>query len=258
MSGFLMGFFCLFSFIILLIFFGPALLGLVEIKENQVGIVVKKFATRPLPPGHLIALNGEVGYQAQTLAPGWHLGLFPWQYSVHKVPLVIIPPGEIGLVVAADGAPPERILGREIPACQNYQDAAAFLTNGGEKGRQLGILTTGTYRINTALFAIITSFNAEQHGLDPAMLQICRIPQDKVGIVTTIDGKPLEVGQMATEIIPGHEHFQKPQIFIDRGGYRGLQPQLLPPGHWNLNPWFVQVRQVPFDEIPPEYKNSLS
>ena len=33
---------------------------------------------------------------------------------------------------------------------------AKFLLNGGEKGRQLGILTAGTYRINTALFTVIT------------------------------------------------------------------------------------------------------
>ena len=72
-----------------------------------------------------------------------------------------VPQGEIALVLAADGAaiPPERILGK-VADYDNFQDARKFLLNGGEKGRQLGILTAGTYRINTALFTVITSATA--------------------------------------------------------------------------------------------------
>jgi hypothetical protein len=64
------------------LFFG----GLVVIGEREVGIVVKKFtiAGKGLPAGQLIALNGEAGLQADTLAPGWHWGYWPWQYSVRK------------------------------------------------------------------------------------------------------------------------------------------------------------------------------
>ena len=83
--------------VILLAFIRP-LTGLVIITERQVGIVIKRFGHQ-LPPGKLLALKGEAGLQADTLAPGWHLGYFPWQYSVHKVPMTIIPQGEIGLVV---------------------------------------------------------------------------------------------------------------------------------------------------------------
>ena len=73
----------------------------------------------------------------------------------------MVPQGEIALVLAADGAPipAERILGKVVD-CDNFQDARKFLANGGEKGRQLGILTAGTYRINTALFTVITSATA--------------------------------------------------------------------------------------------------
>ena len=87
---------------------------------------------------------------------------FRWQYRVVKVPTVVVPAGEIALVVAADGAPipTERMLGREI-ACDNFQDAEAFLRGGGERGRQLGFLTAGTYRINPALFQLVTARNAE-------------------------------------------------------------------------------------------------
>lgn len=234
------------------LFFG----GLVVIGEREVGVVVKKFTIsgRGLPPGRLIALNGEAGLQADTLAPGWHWGHWPWQYSVRKESVVVVPQGEIALLVAADGAsnPPERILGK-IVDCDNFQDARKFLTQGGEKGRQMGFLTAGTYRINTALFKIIMAGNASTHGMSPEQLQVYTVASEKVGIVTTLDGMPIPGGEIAGPIINGHDNFQSGQKFIDGGGRRGLQEQILLSGSWNLNPWFVQVEQVPMTAIPIGY-----
>src|SRR6266446_6324208 len=241
--------FCL-SLILLLLLL-QLLLGAVLIKERQVGIVVKKFSGRKLPPGRLIALNGEAGYQADTLAPGLHFGYWLWQYRVIKAPVITVPQGEIALVIAADGMsmPPERILGKVVDS-DNFQDARKFLLNGGEKGRQVGILTAGTYRINTALFAIITSVDAGEHGMYPELLQLHRVEPDQVGIVTTLDGRPIEAGEIAGPSIPGHDNFQNAQAFLDGGGRRGLQEQILLSGTWNINPWFAQVEQVPMVQIP--------
>jgi uncharacterized membrane protein YqiK len=240
--------------ILLLLSIGPLILGAVLIREAQVGIVVKKFGGRPLPPGRLIALAGEAGYQADTLSPGLHFGYFRWQYRILKVPVTIVPQGEMALVLAADGAaiPSGRILGRVV-ACDNFQDARQFLANGGEKGRQLGILTAGTYRINLALFTVITSANAAEHDMMPGSLRLLRVEPDQVGIVTTLDGQPIEAGEIAGPVIAGHENFQNAQSFLDNGGRRGLQEQILLSGTWNLNPWFCQVEQVPMVEIPIGY-----
>jgi uncharacterized membrane protein YqiK len=232
----------------------PVLTGAVFIRERQVGVVVKKFGARSLAPGRLIALAGEAGYQADTLAPGLHFGYFRWQYRVFKMPVTIVPQGEIGLLVAADGAPipAERIMGKVVE-CDNFQDARKFLANGGEKGRQLGILTAGTYRINTALFNVITSHTAPENGMASAQLDLQRINPDMVGIVTTLDGRPIEAGEIAGPAIADHENFQNAQAFLDGGGRRGLQEQILLSGTWNLNPWFVQVEQVPMVQIPIGY-----
>lgn len=228
--------------------------GLVIISERQVGVVVKRFSGKSLPPDRLIALNGEAGYQADTLAPGFHLGYFPWVYNVRKVPVTVIPQGEIGLVVAADGSsiPPERILAKVVD-CNDFQDARKFLSNRGEKGRQLGILTAGAYRINTALFTVITRANAAQQGMNPDDLMIYRVEPDMVGIVTTLDGAPIDDGEIAGLYIPGHDNFQNAQAFLEAGGRRGLQEQVLLSGSWNLNPWFVGVEQVPMTQIPIGY-----
>jgi uncharacterized membrane protein YqiK len=226
-------------------------LGVVVINERQVGVVVKKFSGRGLPPGQLVALHGEAGYQADTLAPGWHFGYWPWQYTVVKAPVLVVPQGEIALVVAADGAPnpPQRILGKVVES-DNFQDARQFLLNGGEKGRQMGLLTAGTYRINAALFTVITAANARQNGMAAEQLQVYRVAADRVGIVTTLDGLAIEQGEIAGPIIPGHDNFQNGQAFLNGGGRRGLQEQVLLSGSWNLNPWFVQVEQTPMTEVP--------
>ncbi|HEU0091551.1 MAG TPA: flotillin family protein, partial [Vicinamibacteria bacterium] len=172
------------ALVVLLLLTAPVWLGVVVIGERQVGVVVKKFARRALPVGRLVALDGEAGYQAETLPPGVHFAYWRWQYAIAKAPVTVIPQGEIGLVVAADGKAMggERILGRCV-RCNAFQDARAFLTGGGEKGRQLAILTAGTYRINTALFEVITRQAAAAHGMTPDSLRVHRIEADRVGIV---------------------------------------------------------------------------
>jgi uncharacterized membrane protein YqiK len=240
--------------LLVLIVLSPIFLGAVLIRERQVGVVVKKFGSLSLAPGRLIALDGEAGYQADTLPPGLHFGYFRWQYRIAKMPVTVVPQGEIALIVAADGSaiPAERILGK-IVDCDNYQDARKFLTNGGEKGRQLGILTAGTYRINRALFTVITSQTAHEHGMQPGQLFLQHVEPDMVGIVTTLDGRPIEAGEIAGPTIAGHENFQNAQAFMAGGGRRGLQEQILLSGTWNLNPWFAQVEQVPMVQIPIGY-----
>lgn len=229
------------------------ILGLVIIKEHQVGIVVKKFSVsgKALSSGSLVALNGEAGFQADMLSPGWHFGFWSWMYSIRKINVTVIPQGEIGLVVAAVGAaiPAERILGRSI-ACDNFQDVRKFLKNNGEKGRQLDILTAGTYRINTAVFTVIMRATAEKNGMHPDNLLVHTVYSDRVGIVTTLDGQPIDEGEIAGLFVPAHDNFQNAQAFLNNGGRRGLQEQVLLSGSWNLNPWFVAVEQVPMTEIP--------
>ncbi len=63
-----------------------ALCGVILVPDDSVGVMTKKFVifgkNRRLPAGRIIALNGEAGYQADTLPPGLHVGMRPWQYQV--------------------------------------------------------------------------------------------------------------------------------------------------------------------------------
>ena len=223
------------------------------IRADQSGLVIKRFGPS-LPSGRIIACDGEAGYQARMLSPGWHFGYWRWRYRIVHVPVSIVEPGEIALVVAADGAaiPYERVLAREV-ACDNFQDAEAFLRGGGERGRQLGFLTAGTYRINPALFDVVKAESAEQYSMMPGDLRVYQISPDRVGIVTVLDGRPIPAGDLAGPVVAGHDSFQRGQAFIDAGGCRGLQEEVLLAGSWNLNPWFVRVETVPLTEIPIGY-----
>ena len=78
-------------------------LGLRVVREDESGLLIKKFGPS-LASGRIIALDGEAGYQAKMLPPGWHFPVWRFRYRVEKVPLITIMPGEIALVVAADGA----------------------------------------------------------------------------------------------------------------------------------------------------------
>jgi uncharacterized membrane protein YqiK len=129
-------------------------LGIVIIPDNAIGLVTKKFVVmgrnRQLPPGRIIALNGEAGFQADTLAPGVHYWLWPWQYTVEKRPFFEVPQGQIGFVESCDGV---TLTGGRVVAkcveCDSFQDARAFLSNGGQRGPQALLMPPGKYRINT-------------------------------------------------------------------------------------------------------------
>ncbi|HLK93785.1 MAG TPA: flotillin family protein, partial [Polyangia bacterium] len=74
------------------------------IPNTRVAVVEKLWSAHGSLRGGFIALRGEAGFQQQVVRGGWHL-FFPFQYRVHRVPLVTIPQGKIGYVFARDGIP---------------------------------------------------------------------------------------------------------------------------------------------------------
>ena len=216
--------------------------GMVIIPEDKIGLVTKKFVlfgeNKSLPDGKIIALNGEAGFQADTLAPGLYWGYWIWQYSVEMADLTEIPRGKIGLLSAKDGLPlpTGSILARNID-CDNFQDSRAFLTKGGQRGKQVGYLNNGVYRINKFLFDILIA-------------DITYIEDGMVGVVTALDGIPLSPGSIAGSPIEGHNNFQNFDKFLENGGQRGLQVQVIQAGSYSLNPWAVEIEKREMTQIP--------
>ena len=218
------------------------LLGIAAIPEDSIGIVNKKYvlwgANKSLPDGKIIALKGEAGFQGDTLAPGLYFGYWPWQYNILRQQFANVKEGYIGIVEARDGNPlgNGRVLARQVE-CDAFQNARAFLEQGGERGPQIKVIPPGTYRINTALFSVV---------LEP----VTEIEDNMVGIVTTKEGRPLATGDIAGKEIQGHNMFQDGQAFIDAGGFKGLQEQVILAGRYFINPRLATVESREMTSVP--------
>ena len=218
------------------------LLGIVMLPQDSVGVINKKFVLfgkhRSLPDGAIIALNGEAGIQADTLAPGVHFGFWPWQYEIETEKFTTIPEDQIGVVESRDGKPlaAGRVLGRRVD-CDSFQDARKFLMENGERGPQITVIPPGTYRINRRVFEV-------------ALQNVLEIEDNMVGVVTTREGKALATGDIAGSEIAGHNMYQDAQAFIDGGGFKGLQEQVILAGRYFINPRFATIETKPMTDVP--------
>jgi uncharacterized membrane protein YqiK len=241
------------------------------IPNTRVGIVEKRFSSRGSIKSGFIALNGEAGFQPGLLRGGIHI-LTPLQYAVHVAPLVTIPQGKIGYIFARDGQPlhPTQTLASNVSA-SDFQDVVAFMRSGGQRGPQRLILREGTYAINLAQFVVITeekvyalSLNRDEEGIIKQMATligerqgfrpvVIKDSDDLVGIVTVHDGPSLPqgeiiaptVGDNAAEAETYHNKFQDPDRFLQAGGMRGRQLQVLVEGTYYVNRLFATVEVIP-------------
>jgi len=246
--------------------------GFTIISNDKVGIVEKWWSTKGSLNEQIIALNGEAGYQPDLLRGGIHFKS-PIIYKIHIVSLVTVPQGKIAYIFARDGKAlePTQTLGKRVPECNNFQNVRGFLTNGGQKGPQRGIIREGAYAFNLAQFVIITENrtyylkmgNREEQGALMEMSQLISARDgflpiviqgntDQVGIVTVHDGPSLgseniicpTVGDDATD--PNyHNNFQDIDAFLRAGGYRGRQYQVLADGTYIINRLFATIEYIP-------------
>jgi len=200
------------------------------IGPTEVGLVRKRFGGSLRGDGP-VAFHGEAGYQARLLMPGLRFKLWPL-YTVTRHPMVQIPAGLVGVVIAQVGAPLP--IGAKSAAYKpefgNFQDLAAFVDGGGEKGVQRPVLSPGTVApIHPFGFLVITrdaffgtpiddtyaraaakgALKPQNFGLTPQQLEVVRIePEvredgkilDMIGIVTTLEGTPLPKGAIANRL----------------------------------------------------------
>ena len=152
----------------------------------------------------------------------------PKEPAVGGADLTTMPTDTIGVVTVHDGAPIEsgEIIAPEVRGEQRdhnyFQDPEVFLTLGGRRGKQLQVLTDGTFFINR-WFATVE--------VRPKTL----IPIGYVGVVVSYYGsKGVD--------LTGEGFRYGEQV---EPGQRGVWKQALPPGKYPLNPYAVKVEPVP-------------
>jgi len=198
----------------------------VNVGAREIAIKERRYMGRRMPPGRVVATEGEVGIQADVLKPGLHLIKWPFEKVVRKVPLIEVGSDELGCIEAIDGdpMPPGRIFApdRAQNAHNNFQDPIAFLKQGGVKGIQLRTLPPGLWPIHPYLFRV-------------SIAKTTVIPQGKVGVITATDGAPLDPGRLLGKAIDGHRNFQDAEQYITSGGQKGPQVDILTPGTYRIH-----------------------
>ena len=195
------------ALVVLLVF---AALGSVRyVSENEVGVVIKNFGAE-LPPGRIIAVNGEKGPQASILGPGWHFFYWPVLYDVETPAVEEIKSDELGLIKTNDGLPlPSNVAFADEWSqgeVQKMLDAKHFLADGGGyKGPQATVLRPGKWRINPKLFEI-------------TRVPVTEIEKATAGVVKSNVGDPVETpeGTVNTLVEKGRRGIWKTPLMPDR------------------------------------------
>ena len=198
---------------------------LVNVGAREIAIKERRYWGGNMPPGRVVATEGEVGIQAAVLKPGLHMIKWPFEKVIRKFPLIEIGADEMGIIEAIDGEPmpPGGIFAadRAQNAHNNFQDPIAFIKCGGVKGIQLRTLPPGLWPILPYLFRV-------------SVTKTTVIPQGKVGIVTSADGAQLDPGRLLAKAIDNHRNFQDAEQFIASGGQKGPQVDILTPGTYRI------------------------
>ncbi len=220
------------------------------IGENEVGII-ESIDGRPLEPGRIFARRaeghdtfqdgeaflrngGQKGPQVDILPPGQYR-INTYLFTVRNEQAIFVPESHVGVVNARDGEPigSGRLLAHKVPGHQAFQDGEAFLRNDGQLGPQIEVILPGRYRINVDLFKV---------EVRPATV----VMANQVGLVTANDGAPLPPGELVALSVEGHSDFQDASAFLEKGGQRGPQYDLLKPGTYYINPLMFEVK---LDEV---------
>jgi regulator of protease activity HflC (stomatin/prohibitin superfamily) len=207
------------------------------IGPTETGLVRKRVGTRRLSDAGPVAFHGEAGYQAELLMPGVRFKLWPL-YIVTRHPMVQIPAGQIGVVIAqvGEGLPIGAKSGVFKKEFGNFQNLEEFVRAGGQKGVQRPVLPPGAVApIHPVGFLVVTknrvygvpvaeeyarlskgqggTLGPQSFGLTPGQLDVVRIQPhtiddrdgkgrvvDTIGIVTTLEGIPLPKGAIANRL----------------------------------------------------------
>ena len=225
--------------------FAVASTSFVRVPDGHLGQLFRVYGGGSLTDGRIVAVHGENGPQANILTPGFH----PWLlvnvlYDVDTSHTeVSIPKGKVGILTAKDGASfrAGQAFADPFPTTFGLRmlDAEVFLSNGGQRGPQLSVLTPGKYRLNRYLWDI-TEVDAKEVKAGfvgvvksnvHADVDLGTLKADKPANCNFIStGKPDEKGRLDAPIVPV--------------GCVGVWDKSLQPGQYYFNPEAYALTEI--------------
>ncbi len=136
---------------------------------DEMAVITAK-AGEALPPGQILAQAGQRGIREEVLGEGRHF-LNPVMYERRIMPVIVIPPGKVGIVTSK--------VGEELPAGE-------FLAERGQKGIWRNVLGPGKYRMNPVGYQIDVA-------------DAISIPIGYAGVVTSLSGEQAPAHAFATD-----------------------------------------------------------
>jgi len=137
------------------------------VEPDEMAVITAKTGAE-LPPGQILAKKGQRGIQEDVLGEGRHF-LNPWFYERDIRPVVVIPPGKVGVVTSK--------VGDDLPEGE-------FLAEPGQKGIWRRVLGPGKYRMNPA-------------GYQVDVVDALSIPIGYDGVVTSLSGRQTPPNEFA-------------------------------------------------------------
>lgn len=219
-----------------------------EILDNEIGLI-ESVDGSSIPSGRIFAAvvaghnsfqdgeefirnGGQKGPQIEVLPPGKYR-INPYLFKLTKGSVTEIKDSEIGIVESIDGAaiPEGKIFAQAIEGHASFQNGEAFVKNGGQKGPQIEFIPPGNYRINPYLFKVTKG-------------SATKISEGEIGMVESADGSAIPAGSIFAKVVPGHNSFQSGQTFIENGGQKGPQTEILPPGVYRIHPNLFKITKA--------------
>jgi len=240
------------SLLVALGLFMLASTSFVFVDADRVGHLKRIYAFQELPPGRIIAMDGEKGPQAEILGPGFHfIPLVRVLYDFEEFEVVTIPEGYYGQIRTLDGEamPTGMFMAPAIPDedIGNMLKAEVFLTEGGLRGPQETVLKPGQYRLNRYLFDL---------RLDE-QTNATVIPAGHVGVVKSNVSQP-GINCVEEEVSASNVSREALTVPLVPRGCVGIWKDPLFPGAYYLNRQAYEVTLVDTRVQTWEYKGGYT
>lgn len=246
---------CLAAFMAFQAFVGTSM---VWVPSGKVATLKRIYFGKSLPPGRIVALDGELGPQARIFTAGFHWETFVTiKYDVDMEDVFTVPNGQCAILSAKDGTPINGGSAFAMPwsdatKMRMINDASYFLTEGkGQRGPQTTVLTPGSYTINPFLWE------------KPKLINASRVEQGMVGVVKSSVLAAVDFGSFKRSAPENNELKVLNMAKMPKGsagallvpvGAIGVWEEPLPNGLYYINSEAYRVTMVPTVAQVNEYK----